>query len=73
MDSYIVRVYRRGQGKSDEIVGLVEQVGSSQRSSFHTLEGLISTVKQVVGHKEQVEASVTQLSFVDRPGINLKK
>ncbi len=51
MDSYIVRVYRRGQGKTDEIAGLVEKVGSSQRSSFRTLKGLVSTVRQVIGRE----------------------
>jgi hypothetical protein len=51
MDSYIVRVYRRG-GDSEELAGHVEEVGSDQRKAFQTLSGLITTMRQLVGQNE---------------------
>lgn len=56
MDSYIVRVYRRGSDSSgEEIAGLVEEVGTNKRRSFQTVLGLITTIREVVGrcHAEQ--------------------
>ena len=61
MDSYIVRVYRRGRTKPDEISGLVEQVGSSQRRPFQTLRGLISIVRQLIGGEDRDSANVTSM------------
>lgn len=53
MDSYIVRVYRRGSDEAgEEITGLVEEVGSEQKKVFQTLSGLITTIRQLVGHNE---------------------
>ncbi|MGD8312493.1 MAG: hypothetical protein PVJ66_07835 [Gammaproteobacteria bacterium] len=49
MDSYIVRVYRQGRNKPDEISGLVENVGNSERSSFQTLRGLMTIIRQLIG------------------------
>jgi len=51
MDSYIVRVYRRG-GDSEELAGQVEEVGSDQRKAFQTLSGLITSIREVVAHDE---------------------
>jgi hypothetical protein len=62
MDSYIIRVYRRGRSKPDEISGLVEQVGSSQRRPFQTLRGLISIVRQLIGGEDRATANVTSLT-----------
>ena len=61
MDSYIIRVYRRGRNKPDEISGLVEHVGSSQRRPFQTLRGLISIVRQHISGEETISANVTSL------------
>lgn len=61
MDNYIIRVYRRGRHKSDEISGLVEQVGSSQRRPFQTLRGLISIVRQLVGGENRHSGNVTSM------------
>lgn len=59
MDSYIVRVYRRGSDEAgEEITGLVEEVGSEQKKVFQTLSGLITTIRQLVG---QNEADLTYL------------
>jgi len=53
MDSYIVRVYRRGSDEAgEEITGLVEAVGSDQKKVFQTLSGLITTIRQLVGQNE---------------------
>jgi len=53
MDSYIVRVYRRGNDEAgEEITGLVEEVGSEQKKMFQTLSGLITTIRQLVGQNE---------------------
>jgi len=53
MDSYIVRVYRRGSDEAgEEITGLVEEVGSEQKKVFQTLSGLITTIRQLVGQNE---------------------
>jgi|GEM_PF-2837989 len=62
MDSYIVRIYRRGRTKPDELSGLVEQVGSSQRRPFRTLRGLITIVKQLVGGEDRVCTNETSLT-----------
>jgi len=59
MDSYIVRVYRRGSDEAgEEITGVVEEVGSEQKKVFQTLSGLITTIRQLVG---QNEADLTYL------------
>jgi hypothetical protein len=64
MDSYIVRVYRRGKDNPDEISGLVETVGNSQRKSFDTLKGLMTVLRQVVSSEGKFSASITSLNRV---------
>ena len=62
MDSYIVRVYRRGKGDSnEEVAGLVEEVGTNRRKSFNTLVGLITTIRQLVGRSNAEVADVHDL------------
>jgi hypothetical protein len=59
MDSYIVRVYRRGSDEAgEELTGLVEEVGSEQKKVFRTLPDLLTTIRQLVG---QNEADLTYL------------
>lgn len=59
MDSYIVRVYRRGMSKSgEEVAGLVEEVGTEQRRSFQTIAGLVTTLRQLVGRKQSLQTDV---------------
>lgn len=63
MDSYIVRVYRRGADKAgEEIAGLVEEVGSEQRKAFQTLSGLITTIQEVVGRNETDVSDIHEIS-----------
>lgn len=62
MDSYIVRIYRRGSGSSsEEVAGLVEEVGTSQRKSFQTVSGMITTVRQVIGRCRAEQTDIYEL------------
>lgn len=38
--SYIVRIYRRGEASPDELVGLVERVETGREAAFHSFEEL---------------------------------
>ena len=40
MDSYVVRVYRRGPGRTRRLVGVVERIGIPGQRSFHDVESL---------------------------------
>jgi len=71
MDSYIVRVYRRGKGdSSEEVAGLVEEVGTNQRSSFNSLIGLITTIRQVIGRSNTDVADVQELHAKKDAAVN---
>ena len=62
MDSYIVRIYRRGESKSGkEIAGLVEEVGTDQRRPFQSIAGLVTTLRTLVGREESLQADVRVL------------
>ncbi|MGD8618973.1 MAG: hypothetical protein PVH54_07250 [Gammaproteobacteria bacterium] len=50
MDSYIVRIYRRSQGDSDELAGLVETVGTSERLAFRNFSELASVLHRMLEH-----------------------
>ena len=71
MDSYIVRVYRRGTGSSgEEIAGLVEDVGTNQRKSFQTVLGLMTTIREIVGRCNTEQADVHKLHSDRKAAIN---
>ena len=71
MDSYIVRVYRRGKGdSSEEVAGLVEEVGTNRRSSFNSLIGLITTIRQVIGRSNTEVADVHELHTKKDAAVN---
>ena len=40
MDSYIIRIYRRGAERGRELAGLVERVGNGKRQAFGSSEEL---------------------------------
>ena len=40
MDSYIIRIYRRGVERGRELAGLVERIGNGERKSFGNSEEL---------------------------------
>ena len=71
MDSYIIRVYRRNESKSgEEIAGLVEEVGTDQRQSFHTFSELETTVRHVVGKSSPEDSVVCELHPDKRAAAN---
>ena len=47
LDSYIVRIYRRGTQGGKEIAGLVERVGNGARLAFGTRDELWSFLTDV--------------------------
>ena len=71
MDSYIVRVYRRGTDSTGEgIAGLVEEVGTNQRRSFQTVLGLITTIRELVGRCNTAQANVHKLPSGKDTAVN---
>ncbi len=40
MDSYLVRIYRRAENDTRMLVGVVEEVGASDKKAFHNLHEL---------------------------------
>jgi hypothetical protein len=40
LDSYIIRIYRRGMERGRELAGLVERVGNGKRQAFGNSEEL---------------------------------
>ena len=40
MDSYIIRIYRRGADRSHQVAGLIERVGNGKRQAFANSEEL---------------------------------
>lgn len=61
MESFIVRVYRRGCTKPGEIAGLIETVGTNEKKSFQSYAGLITALKHTVLHGEAVPANPVEL------------
>jgi hypothetical protein len=52
MESYIVRVYRRGEDDPNEVAGLVETVGSDNRKAFRSFSGLITAIRHALGEDD---------------------
>jgi hypothetical protein len=75
MDSYIVRIYRRGQDDPGELAGLVEMVGTSDRLSFRNFPELTSVLGRML--KQGGDDAVLKLQQADakvsrgRDGLNL--
>ncbi len=71
MDSYIVRVYRRGKGSSsEEVAGMVEEVGTNQRKAFQTVAGLVTTIRQVIGRCTTEQPDVHELHSGKDSAVN---
>lgn len=71
MDSYIVRVYRRGKGDySEEVAGLVEEVGTDRKRAFQSFSGLVSTIREVVGKGALGKGDVVDLQRDRKLAIN---
>ena len=52
MESYIVRVYRRGRNNPNEVAGLVETVGSDEKNAFQSFSGLVTAIRQALGEDD---------------------
>jgi hypothetical protein len=63
MESFVVRIYRRSRTKPEEIAGLVETVGTDEKSAFQSFSGLITVLKNAVlrrgEHAENAGEQVT--------------
>ncbi len=46
MDSYIVRIYRRGEDKKKEMAGTVEEMGAEVQNIFHSSHDLIDILAE---------------------------
>ncbi len=44
MDCYIVRIYRRGESRAGNIIGLVEIVGRETQTAFKNAEELVAII-----------------------------
>ena len=73
MDSYIVRIYRRGPGDSEDLFGLVESVGSKQRTSFGNFPELTAVLRSVLEQDhDDVATRLQQTGLKEQPvRINL--
>lgn len=75
MDSYIVRIYRRSQTEPDELAGLVETVGTSERSSFRSFPELTSVLRNMFERRENDAFTKLQRTAEeakpDRSNLNL--
>lgn len=75
MDSYIVRIYRRGQDDPGDLAGLVEVVGTSDRLSFRNFPELTTVLRRML--KQGGDDAVLKLQQADatvtggRAGLNL--
>jgi len=69
MDSYIVRIYRRSQDNPDELAGLVEMVGSSERMSFKTFSELTSVLYRLLDHQKDQFVSLQKTNTENKSGL----
>jgi hypothetical protein len=73
MDSYVVRVYRRGLSDPNEVAGLVESVGSDERRVFQSFSGLVKAIRQALGEDEEGVGMETQAHVYEQGVSMLKK
>ena len=73
MDSYVVRVYRRGLSDPKEVAGLVESVGSDERRAFQSFSGLVKAIRQALGEDEEGVGMETQAHVYEQGVTILKK
>jgi hypothetical protein len=59
LDSYIVRIYRRGLDRGRELAGLVERIGNGKRKAF--------------GNSEELWAFLTDCQSSRRSGVRDKQ
>ena len=73
MESYIVRVYRRGEGDLNEVAGLVESVGTDERKAFQSFSGLVTAIRQALGEDDCGVGVESQAHIYSQGGTLLKK
>ncbi len=44
MDSYLIRIYRRDKENPEDIVGIIEEIGTEEQHSFKNLSELNSII-----------------------------
>lgn len=60
METYIVRIYRRGTSGDTDLVGTVEVVSTQQRISFRDEDELMVVLNTSAGQVEVVEEDESQ-------------
>ena len=73
MESYVVRVYRRGQSDPNEVAGLVESVGTDERRAFQSFSGLVTAIRQALGEDDEGVGVEAQSHVYVQGGTMLKK
>ena len=73
MESYIVRVYRRGQNDSDEVAGLVETVGTDEKRVFKSFSGLVAAIRQALDEDYSGDGVETQARIYTNDQQMLRK
>ena len=41
MESYVIRIYRRGEDKTDDVVGILESVETGGKQAFKNMDELV--------------------------------
>jgi hypothetical protein len=72
MESYIVRVYRRGKDGPNEVAGLVETVGSDDKKAFQSFSGLITAIRHALG-EEDAGVGLEAQSHIYPGGVSMLK
>jgi hypothetical protein len=73
MESYVVRVYRKGQSDPNEVAGLVEIVGTDERKAFQSFSGLVTAIRQALGVDDTVIEVKAQAHLFTEGDTILKK
>ena len=73
MESYIVRVYRRGQIDPDEVAGLVETVGTDEKRPFKSFSGLVSAILRALDEDYSRDGVGTQARIYTNDQQTLRK
>lgn len=71
MESFIVRIYRRNRTKPEEIAGLVETVGTDEKSAFQSFAGLVTAIKKAIFQRDA--GPVTGLDRAAYPASDKKQ
>jgi hypothetical protein len=71
MQNYIVRVYRASSGDLDSVSGLVEDIESGQKVSFHSFSELQALLAKSIGRGQLAlsELAEPQVSYKDKIAI----